>query len=142
MCIFKQLLSPLECQVTALLKMSGQLQWRLHLIKLTVLLLLLMFVHKISLLWVSLLLALSAVKCVIAVGLDYGVRGRFSPLEFGVNVPAGRTSAPFSVNIINDNILEQVESFRLNMIGLSAGGFCGATIARASTEVNITDDDG
>lgn len=75
-------------------------------------------------------------------GLDYGNQRQFSPLQLRVTVPAGSTATQFSVNIINDNILESTERFRLNMIQLLAGGFCGAAIARTSTIVDITDNDG
>lgn len=78
----------------------------------------------------------------IAAGLDYGRRGLLSPLQMRVVVPAGSTAAQFSVNIINDDILEQTETFRMNIIQLLAGGFCGATTARSSTDVDIIDDDG
>ena len=77
----------------------------------------------------------------IAAGLDYGTRG-VSSLQMRVVVPTGSTATQFSVNIINDDILEQTETFRLNMIQLLAGGFCGATIGRTNTEVDITDNDG
>lgn len=78
----------------------------------------------------------------ILAGLDYGTQRVFSPLQLRVTVPARSRTTQFSVNIINDNILEQTEMFRLNMIQLLAGGFCGATFARMSTNVSITDNDG
>ena len=78
----------------------------------------------------------------ILAGLDYGTRRLFSPLRLTVTVPAGSRTSQFSVNIINDNILEQTEMFRLNMIQLVSGGFCGATFGRMSTEVSIIDNDG
>lgn len=74
--------------------------------------------------------------------MDYGAQRTFSPLQLRVNIPAGSTATQFPVNIINDVILEQTETFRLNMVQLLAGGFCGATTARSSTEVDITDNDG
>lgn len=77
----------------------------------------------------------------MSAGLDYGTRG-VSPFQMRVVVPAGSTNRQFSVNIINDDVLEQTETFRLNMIQLLAGGFCGATTARTSTEIDITDNDG
>ena len=66
----------------------------------------------------------------------------FSPLTLRVTIPARTRTTQFSVNIINDNIVEQTEMFRLNMIQLLAGGFCGATFGRMSTEVLIVDNDG
>lgn len=75
-------------------------------------------------------------------GSDYGTRGIFSPFQSTVVVPAGSTAAQFSINIIDDDLLEQIETFRLNIVNLLAGGFCGATTARTSSEVTIIDNDG
>ena len=74
--------------------------------------------------------------------MDYGIQRVFSPLQLRVTVPANSRTRQFSVNIINDNILEQTEMFRLNMIQLLAGGFCGATFGRTNTNISIIDNDG
>ena len=66
----------------------------------------------------------------------------YSRIQSRIPIPAGSRSVSVLVNIINDNILEPTETFRLNITRLLTGGFCGATIGRMSTEVSITDNDG
>ena len=66
----------------------------------------------------------------------------YSRLQSLIPIPAGSRSVSVLVNIIKDNILEQTETFRLNITRLLTGGFCGATIGRISTEISITVNDG
>ena len=76
------------------------------------------------------------------VGSDYGNQGTSLPFESRVTIPTGSTATQFTVNIIDDNILEQMETFRLSIINVLSGGFCGITTGRTSTTVNIADNDG
>ena len=66
----------------------------------------------------------------------------YSRIQSLIPIPAGTRSISVLVNIINDNIREPTETFRLNISRFLRDGFCGATIGRMSTEVSIIDNDG
>ena len=57
-----------------------------------------------------------------------------------VNVPAGVTTQPFTINIIDNNIFECNETFNVTIVSVTT---CGVTIGSDNiSEVMITDDDG
>ena len=57
-----------------------------------------------------------------------------------VNVPAGVTMQPLTINIIDNNIVECNEMFNVTMVSVTT---CGVTIgSNRISEVMIRDDDG
>lgn len=70
--------------------------------------------------------------------MDYDVPGTDS--QFTIDVPAGRTSQLFSVDIIDDNLLESNEMFRLTIIGTNLTAV--TTGSRSTTTVTIADNEG
>ena len=57
-----------------------------------------------------------------------------------VNVPAGVTTQPLAINIIDNNITECNETFNVTIVSVTT---CGVTIGSNNiSEVMITDDDG
>ena len=57
-----------------------------------------------------------------------------------VNVPAGVTTQPLAINIIDNNITECNEAFNVTIVSVTT---CGVTIGSNNiSEVMITDDDG
>lgn len=59
---------------------------------------------------------------------------------FNVNIPAGTTSRFFPVNIIDDNLLEGTERFRLNIIRTNSTVVTTGSLRE--TTVSILDDEG
>ena len=70
--------------------------------------------------------------------MDYEVPGGGS--QFSVNIPASTTSQLFSVNILDDNILENTEMFRLTITQTNSTIL--TTGNRPTAVVTITDDEG
>ena len=67
----------------------------------------------------------------------YAVAGSGSPVTF--NIPAGVTTQPFTITIIDNNIVECNEVFNVTMVSVTN---CGITIgSNRNSEVIITDDD-
>ena len=57
-----------------------------------------------------------------------------------VNVPAGVTMQPLTINILDNNIVECNETFNVTMVSVTT---CGVTIgSNRTSEVMIRDDDG
>ena len=76
--------------------------------------------------------SLTYVSCTID-GEDY------SGGHMTINVPADVMTEAFTVAIVDDNIVECVETFTVTISSVTT---CGATIgSHSSTEVRITDDD-
>ena len=72
----------------------------------------------------------SKVHCFI--GADYNQR------RVSVMIDPGTTRQPFTINIINDNIIECIEAFSLSI----EGTWCGLNTSNGRAEVIIIDDDG
>lgn len=71
-------------------------------------------------------------------GVDYDVPG--TGPQFTVDIPAGATTQPFSVNIIDDNMLENDETFMLTII--QTNSTVVTTGSRSMAIVTIRDDEG
>ena len=70
--------------------------------------------------------------------MDYEVPGTGS--QFTVNIPAGTNSQLFSINIIDDNMLENTEMFRLTITQTNSTVL--TTGSRPTAVVTITDNEG
>ena len=71
-------------------------------------------------------------------GMDYEVPGGGS--QFNVNIPAGIEFQLFSVDILDDNLLESTESFRLTIIQTNLTTVTAGSIPTAV--ITITDNEG
>jgi len=70
--------------------------------------------------------------------VDYNVPGSGS--QFNINIPAGTTFQLFPVSLINDNLLEMDETFRLNITQTNSTVVTPGSQSTAT--VTIRDDDG
>ena len=80
-------------------------------------------------------------KCIIIILLMFFVAGEdYNGNPITVNVPAGVTMQPLTINIIDSNIVECNEMFNVIMVSVTT---CGVTIgSNRISEVIIRDDDG
>ena len=72
------------------------------------------------------------VKMHCSIGADYDQR------SVSVTIDPGTTRQPFTINIINDNIIECTEAFSLSI----EGTWCGLNSSDGRAQVIIMDDDG
>ena len=74
----------------------------------------------------------------LTAGMDYEVPGGGS--QFNVDIPAETESQSFSVDILDDNLLESTESFRLIIIQTNSTIVTTGSISTAV--ISITDNEG
>ena len=74
-------------------------------------------------------------------GLDYGHVGMSSPLTSSVTIPSGELSVSFSINIIDDTVQEENETFSLT-VDLQSGLLLVTNNGNHSFIITIIDDEG
>jgi len=81
-------------------------------------------------------------QCFLSIaGSDYGQTGISSPVTSSVIIPSGQLSVRFSVNIINDAIREENETFSLT-VDLQSGCLPVTINGEHSFTITIIDDEG
>lgn len=80
--------------------------------------------------------------CYCAAGIDFKVPTVNGTHLLDVVIPANTTKVPIKIEILNDNVLERSETFRLNvMIPQSTAELGLTTGSIPSTKVTINNDD-